>query len=48
MINPTRRGVDQSSGVQLLNTVGQFELGIVAGDLTPAFVVNDLENVLLA
>lgn len=42
MVIPASRGIHQSSRIQLLDPVCQLKLGIVAGNLAPSLIVNDL------
>jgi len=47
MINPTGCRVHKPSGVELSNPVGQLKLGVVVCELAPAFVVNNLQKVIV-
>lgn len=44
VVDPTTRRVHKPGGVQVSNPLGQFELGVRVRDLTPTFVVDDLEG----
>jgi hypothetical protein len=44
VIVPASSRVHKTSGVQLSDPIGQFELGVVICDLTPSFVVYDLSG----
>jgi hypothetical protein len=42
VVEPASRGIHQSSRIQLLDPVCQLKLGIIAGNLAPSLIVNDL------
>jgi hypothetical protein len=44
VIVPTSGRIDESSGIQLLDQLGEFNFGVVRCNLTPALVVNNLEE----
>ena len=44
VIPPATDGVDKARWVKFVDGVGKAEFWIVGGDLTPTFVVDDLEH----
>lgn len=44
VINPTRRCVDKSGGIELANSFGKFDLGIVVESLSPSLVIDYLQR----
>lgn len=43
MVEPARRRIDESGGIQRPDEIGQLELRLVVGDLAPAFVIDNLK-----
>lgn len=46
VIVPATDGVDKARWVKSVNDVGKRIFWVVGGNLTPAFIINDLENMI--